>query len=277
MLCLAAAHAAPKFQEIDGIVSAETENAAKITSWTEHSDGAASGGKFMEAQKKKCSSCTMDFPIHFSQTGYYRIYIRCKSTGTDDNDAYMTLDGVGGYVQDGDSWRGPVEGIKTNHRSWGWESQAKHGSDTPSWASRKPVYVQVKSAGEHTFKIGSRSADFKIDKLVLVKQGNSFKPSDKGPAETLYGQPTAATQPARQIITTTDGISISQEQRIITVSSDKSGLRGIFLFNALGVRTAAYNPKGAATFSTPAALPAGVYFVKVVSAKRRHVSRITIR
>ena len=271
-----AVHAVPKFQEINGIVCAETENAAKVTSWSEHSDGAASGGKYMKATKGKCSSCTMDFPAHFTQTGWYRIFIRCRSTTHSDNDAYMTLDGKGGFVQDGGNWRGPVEGIKTNHRNWGWESQAKHGGDTPSWASKKPVYVEVKGPGEHTFKIGARSKDFKIDKLVLVKQGNSFKPADKGPAETLYGDKVSI---AKKSISNSmpDEISISTSRSQVTVSAMARDNYTVSLFNALGNRIATCKLNGGTKCSMPVASGAGVYFAKIQSQQKQFVSKITLR
>ena len=161
------------------------ENATAVVSGWEGADAVdASGGAFMRATEGKCEECRMEFDVEFSQPGYYRVYLRCQSTGTDDNDAYIFIDGASGVVDDDGTWR-EVDGIKTNYSAWDWESQAKHGSDTPPWAAGKPVHVEVDSAGVHRFAIGARSESFQIDKVVLILAGAPHDPPQGlGPDET---------------------------------------------------------------------------------------------
>jgi len=80
-------------------VCMEAENCdSPASGWEAAADATAGGSRYMAGTQGKCASCTMDFPVRFNGSGYYRVYLRCSSTGNDDNDAYITLDGTGGWV-----------------------------------------------------------------------------------------------------------------------------------------------------------------------------------
>ena len=119
--CAAGSRAAAAFLEKDGQVIMEAERAEPHKGWVKESDADASGGHYMKSVAKRARKSALTFAVTFKKTGMYRVYIRCRSTSTHDNDCYVLLDGKSGMVQAGDEWK-TVDGIKTNHRKWGWES-----------------------------------------------------------------------------------------------------------------------------------------------------------
>jgi len=174
------------FYEDDGTASMDVENCTSNDRWREEADGRASGGRYMTATSKRGKNDRLQFRISFATVGWYRVWIRCKSTSHADNDCYVTLDGESGSVPVGGAWK-KVAGIKTNHTEWGWDSQAKE-EGMPLRERLKGCHVYVGTFGTHVLALGSRSREFKVDKVVLLHLGHpqvAARPKGTGPEETV--------------------------------------------------------------------------------------------
>lgn len=164
------------FVERDGQVSMEAENATAARGWAkvEGKSGAAmqdGGGGHLT------------FSIQFARPGKYYVWMLCRDQGnTETNDCFVTLDGQRAFAAD-DKTR--PDGIRSKGKEFAWVCQPKGpGGHTPDALKSKPVYVAVPAPGWHTFKIGSRSKGFVVDKVVLVLD-NAKTPEGTGPEETV--------------------------------------------------------------------------------------------
>lgn len=181
---LEAAHTT--YWEKDGIVSMETENADTKGKWKEEDPADGSSGKYLTATGRRSRTDAIEFHVTFTSIGWFRVWLRCRSTSDADNDCFVMLDGEVGSVPVGKEWK-TVAGIKTNHTTWGWDSQAKE-EGMPLSERLKGCHVFVASPGAHMLALGSRSKDFKIDKVVVLhisRPDAAEHPKDTGPPETF--------------------------------------------------------------------------------------------
>ncbi|WP_196893099.1 hypothetical protein [Aureivirga marina] len=94
------------------------------------------------------NACELTYKINFSTTGNYKIWFRGYSINGGSNSAYGKIDGTSEKTI----------GTSTNN-SWQW----KAASGT----------INVNSSGVKTFRIRRREAGFKIDRIVITKNGNN--------------------------------------------------------------------------------------------------------
>jgi len=104
-----------------------------------------------------------DYPLNFPEPGRYYVHIRAYSTGTEDNGIHVGLNG---------NW--PASGQRmqfcTAHlTSWQWGSNQRDSGGNGSCGIKKSIWVDVPSAGMHTFSISAREDGFEIDKIALIK------------------------------------------------------------------------------------------------------------
>ena len=119
----------------------------------------------------------MRYQVTFSKPGKYYVFMRCKQgpRGKDkENDVLVSLNGERLYGED-DKTR-PV-GMRS-YGDWKWAYLPKGpGWHTPDSIRNGPVYFKVPAAGEYTFEIAHRSANFCIDK-VMMKRGDPTPPKE---------------------------------------------------------------------------------------------------
>ncbi len=173
------------FQEAGGVVSMEAEHATAKGKWKEEGPDSGSSGRYMTATSRRVKSDALRFDIVFAGAGTYWVWLRGLCTSTEDNDCFVSLDGAPAVVKDdGGSWK-EVLGEKTDiKRVFGWSNEPKVEKDFPG-RKQKRVAVRVGAPGWHTLEIGSRSVGFKIDKVVLLEEGNTSMPAGTGPEETV--------------------------------------------------------------------------------------------
>lgn len=175
--------------EVNGLVSMEAEHATRIKNWIPIQMGSNDstmiddGGGYME------------FDITFSKTGTYIIWVHNLKDALKDgtcasdqcNDCFAQMDGKDLFIYEGSSCDGSgghVIGLGTHATSLTWQSRPKThcGGDR----SGKHVAFTITNTGLNTFRIGSRSDKYGIDKLVFMHEDLGIeKPSGNGPAETL--------------------------------------------------------------------------------------------
>ena len=181
--------ASQTYQEVNGVVSMEAENATERVGWTEE-DITNSSGVTMEDSASR-NQGWLKFSVTFTRTGNYFVWFRhMKPPGATDgsNDCYVYVDGNRLYVWEGSGTR--PDGCGTHYTSLTWQSRPK----TEVVDDRnKHVYYPISSTGLHEFKVQSRSQGYLLDKICLIHQnegGNDSSPSilsGFGPAETASG------------------------------------------------------------------------------------------
>ncbi len=171
-----------KFDEHEGTVSMEAENATEIVGWKRVSGNSGDAMQDVSERKKGW----MYYNVRFTRPGRYFVHLYCLAPGnnTSKNDCYVKLDDEKLYSV-ADPQKRP-DGIRVHSGTFAWTFLPKGpGSHTPDDIRKKPVYADVKTAGDHVFKIISRSKEFTLDKIVL-KLEDQNAPQGLGPAETLF-------------------------------------------------------------------------------------------
>ncbi len=104
-----------------------------------------------------------DYTIDVPESGRYYVHIRAYSTGTEDNGIHVGFDGT---------W--PVSGrtmqFCTAHlQAWTWSSAQRDAGGNGSCGMEKTIWLDIPTAGTHTFSISAREDGFEIDRIALIK------------------------------------------------------------------------------------------------------------
>lgn len=198
MACAGVAHSQSRFCEINWYAVMEAENANSISGW--NSTAGVSGTARIDAS----DNGYVTYEVTFTRTGNYYVFLLCKYTGSSSaerNDCFITLDGAKLYGSDNVT---RPDGIRTHSPTFAWSGLPKGpGGSTPENIKNNPVYAKVSSAGTKTFKIGSRSQGFVVDKIQL-QLANSTKPIGLSYDQTLCSigpaKPYFRLQPESQIV-----------------------------------------------------------------------------
>jgi hypothetical protein len=120
----------------------------------------------------------LDFPIQFTTTGTYNVWLRGSAATGDDDSCHVGLDGQGPASSDR---------ISTFGTSLGWTRATMDG----------PVAtIVVSTTGVHTLNLWMREDGLVIDRLLLTTNGG-FTPSGAGPAESPRGGTSGCTTNAQ--------------------------------------------------------------------------------
>lgn len=172
------------FIEVGGMVVMEAESHADNIprsghSWDSTFNPQASGQTVMRANPNtnvhintnySATSPELTYPVQFTTTGTYYVWIRGRGATADDDSCHVGIDGVEIPTADRISGFGP---------SLGWSRSTMDG----------PVAtLQVTSAGVHDVNLWMREDGFSVDKIVLTRNPY-FWPSGHGPAESERAAP----------------------------------------------------------------------------------------
>jgi len=170
------------FLETGGQVVIEAEhfsiNTARAAhTWDLTSDGAASGGQCMSSNPNNganvntgyvTGSPQLDFPVKFTTTGTYQVWLRGLGAGSADRTVHAGLDGVGAASAD------RISGFST---AYAWSRSTLDGA---------VATINVASPGVHTVNLWMREDGFRVDRLLLTTNAG-LTPSGTGPAESTRG------------------------------------------------------------------------------------------
>lgn len=173
------------FLESGGMVVMEAESFAAAVaqgghSWTSDTTGTPSGGQARRATPNNgvardtnyvTMSPRLDFPVSFTQTGTYQVWVRGRDPGptVGSNDSvHAGLDGAA---------------VTSADRMNGWTSSFSWRRSTLDGAN---ATLQVTTAGVHTINFWMREDGFAIDKVLLTTNA-SFTPTGTGPAQSPRG------------------------------------------------------------------------------------------
>jgi hypothetical protein len=159
------------------VIEAEhfTTNTARAShTWTMTADAAAAGGQVLRSLPNNganintgytTGSPQLDFPIKFSTTGTYQVWLRGSGANGDDDSAHVGLDGAGPASSD------RITGFATS-ASW-----TKATIDGPV------ATIVVSTPGVHTLNVWMREDGLNLDRLLLTTNAG-FTPAGAGPAES---------------------------------------------------------------------------------------------
>ena len=112
----------------------------------------------------------LNYKVNFKSAGKYFVWVRLYSSGPEDNSIHVGLNNT--WPKSGERMQWCVR------RQWEWES--KQRTKDQHCGVEQQIYIDVPTAGEHTFQISMREDGVEVDKIILSKQYT--KPTGKGPA-----------------------------------------------------------------------------------------------
>lgn len=123
----------------------------------------------------------LNYKVNFKSAGKYFVWVRLYSTGPEDNSIHVGLNNT--WPESGERMQWCVR------NKWEWES--KQRTKDQHCGVERQIFINVPSAGEHTFQISMREDGVEVDKIVLSKSYN--KPSGNGPVAKTGNCPTNST------------------------------------------------------------------------------------
>lgn len=197
------------FEEVEGIVAVEAEHFYKqtltdkrawhITSSTNvpeikpdadppHVAG-ASGGAYLEILPDTRANhgqkliegenftddagqmAVLHYKVQINTPGRYYVWVRCFSTGGEDNGVHVGLNGQ--WPESGQRWQ------TVQKQKWAWDCRQR----TPKVHTGVPMqlFLDIGKAGEHEILFSMREDGFEMDKFVLASD-RAFRPEGQGPA-----------------------------------------------------------------------------------------------
>ena len=104
-----------------------------------------------------------EYLVDFPEPGRYYVHARVYSTGTEDNGMHIGING---------SWPDSGQRMQfctASKRAWTWGSAQRDAGGNGSCGTEKTIWIDVPSAGVHTFNISAREDGFELDRLALIK------------------------------------------------------------------------------------------------------------
>ncbi len=173
---------AQAFHEFEGILSLDaedfsaansisrTDRANNVHTWIQGNDAQASQGHYISTLNKKQifnagEGAQINYPVYFSTTGIYKIWIRGYAPSGRGNAAYVGMDG-----------QGPQTAITiSKYDRWVWDNTD---------LNKKSMTITINSAGAHTINLWERKDGLRVDKIVIQK--SDTKPTGTGPAHSAF-------------------------------------------------------------------------------------------
>ncbi|WP_146458492.1 DUF5060 domain-containing protein [Rubripirellula tenax] len=254
------------FQELGGVVAVEAEHYASqtetqvrafhLTSAADspgvepdgdpsHADG-ASGGAYLEvlpdtrrthADKLIVGTnfspdpgkmAVLNYKVNFDTPGKYYVWVRCYSSGSEDNGLHVGLDGEWPASGQRMQW---CEGKNT----WRWGS--KQRTEKEHCGEPHKIFLEITTPGQHTISFSMREDGFEFDKWLMTTDRDFVRPADAGPTSKLH----SGTLPAAGTLIA-EPPSVSQSKAKATQSGSDSLRINAADFNLAG--TGYYLDKG---------------------------------
>ena len=169
-------------QKAEGDIIIEAENYVSIErngvrSWKNMKDTCASGGEYIfitpdsrvthddslcngvNFSNKPGDMCIVNYKLNFKTPGRYYVWVRAKSTGSEDNSVHVGLNG---------NW--PESGARMQwcqgKNKWWWES--KQRTQKEHCGVPYQIFIDIDKRGLHTIQFSMREDGFRMDKFLLT-------------------------------------------------------------------------------------------------------------
>ncbi|WP_298338740.1 hypothetical protein [uncultured Algibacter sp.] len=137
-----------------------------------HSDKLIRGENFSD---KPGEIAILNYKVKFNNSGRYYVWVRAKSTGTEDNGIHVGLN---------NTW--PESGQRMQwcdgKGNWTWES--KQRTKKEHCGIPNAIYLDIDKTGTHNIQFSMREDGFEFDKFILTNNIN-YVPVKKGPKPIL--------------------------------------------------------------------------------------------
>ncbi|WP_432822038.1 MopE-related protein [Trichloromonas sp.] len=134
------------------------------------SDGAASGGSYVETTQNNIGSASFNFYIDIA--GSYKIVARVFAANSVSDSFYVNIDGQGEFIWDMNPSESPSE-----YNVWREDDVTNRGTGTFNNPQHDPYAVKL-SQGNHTITFRGRQASAKLDYVYFLKTGEVSTPPD---------------------------------------------------------------------------------------------------
>jgi len=104
-----------------------------------------------------------EYLVDIPEPGRYYVHVRAYSTGTEDNGMHVGLNGQ--WPESGQR----MQFCSAAKRAWWWGSAQRDAGGNGSCGIEKSIWLDVPTAGVHTFEISAREDGFEIDRVALIK------------------------------------------------------------------------------------------------------------
>ena len=138
-----------------------------------HADRLIHGENFSNVPGKLA---ILHYKVHFNTPGRYYVWVRCYSTGTEDNGIHVGLNGD--WPESGQR----LQWCQGKH-SWRWES--KQRTQEVHCGVEHGIYLDIPSPGIHDIQFSMREDGFEFDKFIMTMDRDFSRPEDAGPETRL--------------------------------------------------------------------------------------------
>jgi len=117
----------------------------------------------------------LHYQVNITNPGRYYVWVRCHSTGSEDNGLHVGIDGT--WPESGKR----LQWCEGKHQWW-WESKqrtAKEHCGVPH-----QIFLDIEKSGVHTIHFSMREDGFEFDKWLMTKDRDFKRPAGPGPSST---------------------------------------------------------------------------------------------
>lgn len=118
----------------------------------------------------------LHYKVNISTPGRYYVWVRCHSTGSEDNGLHVGIDGT--WPESGQrlQW---CQGKQT----WRWDSNQR--TEKAHCGEPHKIFLDIQEAGEHVVQFSMREDGFEFDKWLMTTNRDFERPTDSGPASVV--------------------------------------------------------------------------------------------
>ncbi len=127
------------------------------------------------------------YRVNFQTPGKYYVWARAYSGGGEDNGLHVGLDGE--WPESGQRLQWCV-----GKNGWRWES--KQRTKDVHCGVPHMIFLNVKTAGQHTVSFSMREDGFEFDKWLMTTNRDFARPADAGPVSVVHSGTMPAAYPA---------------------------------------------------------------------------------
>jgi Domain of unknown function (DUF5060)/Putative collagen-binding domain of a collagenase len=113
----------------------------------------------------------LHYHVHITTPGRFFVWVRCLSTGSEDNGIHVGLNGQ--WPASGQRWQ------TVQKQTWAWD--CKQRTEAVHVGVPMQLYLDIPTAGDHVVTFAMREDGFEMDKFVLARDPQ-FRPDGHGPA-----------------------------------------------------------------------------------------------
>ena len=118
----------------------------------------------------------LHYNVNIQTPGRYYVWVRCHSTGSEDNGLHVGIDGT--WPESGQR----LQWCEGKH-AWRWDS--KQRTEKTHCGEAHKIYLDIDRAGDHVIHFSMREDGFEFDKWLMTTNREFARPADSGPSSAV--------------------------------------------------------------------------------------------